>query len=332
MRRYEHHWRSIHRGIYSSYFSPENFLRLGTVITTMNVSLAKTPLHPSMNAIDGYLLVLCDLFEKIDTYRQHTLTTSEPEALHRLRIAIRQARSVLREGRKVLPSTLAEAMSDDLAWLSSITGEARDLDMLVEHWPTYERMVEAKEVNRLQVIIREIHFRQKDVYREMRALLNGQRAITLINEWQVLMIDGTDFGDEAANAHDELQDVVTRRLAKAHRQLQQDCRRIDAKSSDHDIHALRKDAKRIRYLVESFSEIFPSKNSDSILPQLLNLQDTLGEFQDLRIHEAVITDALAYLRPIYTPSTIDASEELLSQMRRRRQKLRKKVISGLLKY
>lgn len=317
--------------MYSLEFSPKNFMPLGTVITTMNVSLAKAPLHPSMSAVDGYLLVLCDLFEKIDACREQTLTTSEPESLHQLRIAIRQARSVLQEGRKVLPSRLAREMADDLAWFSSITGEARDLDMLVEHWPMYERMVEPKEVNRLQVMIREIHYRRKDVYREMRAQLNGQRAITLINEWQVAMIDGADFGDDGLNAHDDLKDVVIRRLSKARQQLLQDCRQINEKSSDDDVHALRKDAKRIRYLVESFTDILPPKNNDSILPQLLSLQDSLGEFQDLRIHEAVINDALAYLRPIYTPSTIEATEELLGQMKRRRRKLRRKIVSGIVR-
>lgn len=315
----------------SSGFSLGNFAPLGTVIMTMNVSLIKAPLHPSMSAVDGYLLVLCDLFEKIDAGREQTLTNSEPESLHQLRIAVRQARSILHEGRKVLPSTLAQAMADDLAWLSAITGDARDMDMLVEHWPTYERMVEPKEVNRLQVMIREIHYRRKDVYREMRAQLNGQRAIALINEWQVVMIDGADFGDVGTNAHDELKDVVIRRLSKAHQQLVQDCRRIAEKSSDDEIHVLRKDAKRIRYLVESFAEILPRKNNELILPQLLTLQDSLGEFQDLRIHEAVITEALAYLRPIYTSSTIEATEELLSQMRKRRRKVRKKIISGIVR-
>ena len=298
----------------------------------MNVSLAKAPLHPSMPAIDGYLFVLCNLFEDIDLYRRATLLTSDPEPVHKLRIAIRQARSVLRESRKVIPSDIAHAMSDDLAWLSSITGMVRDLDTLVEHWQIYERMVEPREVNRLQVVIREIRFRQAEHRQEMCVHLNSQRAITLINDWLVLMIDRTDLDRGTPNGRDELKDVIDRRLSKAHRQLLQDCRRIDTKSSDDDIHGLRKDAKRIRYLVESFSEFFPPKNNDLILPQLLDLQNSLGEFQDLRIHETVITDALTYLRPIYTHSTIHAAEELLGQTRRRRQKLRKKVINGLLNY
>ncbi len=317
--------------MYSYEYSSLNFRRLDTVITVMNVSLAKAPLHPSMTAIDGYLSVLCNLIDEIDIHRKETLVTAEPEPLHQLRIAIRQARSVLRESRKVMPADIAHAMAKDLAWLSSITGDVRDLDTLVEHWPVYERMVEPRDVNRLQVVIREICFRQMELRREMCAQLNSQRAITLINEWQVQLIDGTGFGRDAPASCEALTDVVARRLSKAHRQLVQDCRRIDAKSSDDDIHALRKDAKRIRYLAQGFSGVFTPKNEDSILPRLLHLQDTLGEFQDLRIHEAAIKDALLYLRPIYTSPTIEATEELLRQMRLRRQKLRKKVINGVLR-
>jgi CHAD domain-containing protein len=196
----------------------------------------------------------------------------------------------------------------------------------------YERMVEPREVNRLQVVIREIHFRQTEHRREMCTHLNSQRAITLINDWQVLFIDEADFGKDTRDGQDALADVVSRRLAKAHRQLVQDCRRIDAKSSDDDIHVLRKDVKRIRYLAESFSEVVTPNNDESVLPRLLHLQDSLGEFQDLRIHETAIKDALVYLRPIYTSTTIEATEALLHQMKTRRQRLRKKVINRLLKY
>ena len=295
----------------------------------MNVSLAKAPLHRSMTAHNGYVLILGNLFEDIDLYRGATLTTSEPEPLHQLRIAIRQARSVLRESRKVIPSDIAHAMDDDLAWLSGITGAVRDLDTLVENWSMYERMVEPRNVNCLQVVIREIHHRQAEHRREMCAQLNSQRAVTVINDWQVLFIDETDFGKDTRDAQDALVDVVSRRLAKAHRQLVQDCRRIDEASSDDDIHALRKDVKRIRYLAESFSEIVTPNDDESVLPRLLHLQDSLGEFQDLRIHEAAIKDALIYLRPIYTSTTIEATEALLHQMKTRRRKLRKKVISRI---
>ena len=111
----------------------------------------------------------------------------------------------------------------------------------------------------------------------------------------------------------------------------QDCRRLDAESSDNDIHALRKDIKRIRYLAESFSEVVTPNNDDSVLPRLLHLQDRLGEFQDLRIHETAIKDALVYLQPIYTSTTIEATEALLHKMKTRRRKLRKKVISRILR-
>ena len=297
----------------------------------MNVSLAKAPLPRSMTAHDGFLLILGNLFEEIDLYRGATLTTSEPEPLHKLRITIRQARSVLRESRKVLPSDTFRAMDDDLSWLSGVTGAVRDLDTLIENWSMYERMVEPRDVNRLQIVIREIHFRQTEHRREMCAQLKSQRATTLINDWQVLLINGTEFGKDTRDGQNALAEVVSRRLAKAYQQLLQDCRRINTKSSDDDIHALRKDVKRIRYLAESFSEVVTPNNDDSVLPRLLHLQDSLGQFQDLRIHETAIKDALAYLRPIYTSSTIEAAEELLHQIKTRRRRLRKKVINGVLR-
>jgi len=303
------------------------FVVLGTVITTMNISLTKAPLHPAMIAIDGYLLVLCDLFENIDVHRHATLTTYEAESLHQLRISIRQARSVLREGRKVLPAELLRAMSEDLSWLSSITSASRDLDVLLEHWPQYERMMEPREVSRLQVIVREINNHHKEAYREMCAQLNGQRAIALINEWQVMMLDGTDFGSGGPDAYESLTSVVTRRLSRAQNKLVHLGHQLTVKSSDTEIHNLRKDVKKIKYLIESFEEIFILKRDQAIVSKLSEMHDLLGRFQDLRVHEDVVSDTLSYLRPMCDPTTISAIENLLENMHQKRKRLRKKVIA-----
>ena len=296
----------------------------------MNISLIKAPLHPAMTALDGYLLVLCDLFESIDMHRHETLTTFSAESLHRLRVDIRRARSVLREGRKVLPSELGHAMSEDLSWLSSITSASRDLDMLLESWPEYERMMEPRDVNRLQVVAREIHHRHKATYREMCAQLNGQRAITLINEWQVLMLDGTDFGFGGPDAYESLKSVVTQRLSRAHNELVRVSNGLTSKSSDTEIHNLRKDVKRIKYLIESFREIFTLKKDLEIVPHLSEMHDLLGRFQDLRVHENAIGETLDYLRPMYDTSTISAIEDLIENMQRKRKRLRKKVMTEVL--
>ena len=296
----------------------------------MNISLTKAPLHPAMTAFDGYLLVLCDLFEKIDTHRHETLTKFDAESLHQLRINIRQARSVLREGRNVLPPELSRAMSEDLSWLSSVTSASRDLDVLLAHWPQYERMVEPREMHHLQVVVREIHHRHKDAYREMCAQLNGQRAITLINEWQVLMLDGTDFGPGGPDAYDSLRSVATQRLSRAYKELLHLSSRLSSKSSDAEIHNLRKDVKKIKYLIESFQEVFTLKKDLVNVSRLTEIHDLLGQFQDLRIHEETVNDAFAYLRPLSDPSTISAIDNLLENMRQRRRKLRKKVIAEAL--
>ncbi|MEY3290861.1 MAG: hypothetical protein RLY19_952 [Actinomycetota bacterium] len=304
---------------------------LSTVITTMNLVLTKTVLRPTMPAIDGYLLALCDLFETIDSSRNDTLTSPSPQALHELRIAIRRARSILREGKKVLPEEIFAAMSQDLSWLSSITSEARNLDTLVDNWPAYERLIEPKDVNHLHALVREIHHRRSVVYQDMRSQLNGQRVITLINEWQVFMLDGVNVDKNGVLAQRMLKEVVTEQISRAHRKFVSDCGEITNKSSDHDVHTLRKDAKRIRYMAESFHELLSAKKEKTLLAKLLTLQDNLGEIQDLRVHEEILEDIIPCLRSMSATSNITAAEELLAQMARRRRKLRKKVIEGVLR-
>jgi CHAD domain-containing protein len=52
------------------------------------------------------------------------------------------------------------------------------------------------------------------------------------------------------------------------------------------LHDLRKDAKKLRYLLECFGGLFPAKPRRAFVGQLKALQDNLGEHQDAEVHLA----------------------------------------------
>ena len=57
------------------------------------------------------------------------------------------------------------------------------------------------------------------------------------------------------------------------------------------VHDLRKDAKKLRYLLECFASLLPTSRRKAFVKRLKALQDNLGEHQDAEVHVAELRDS-----------------------------------------
>src|SRR6201999_2066264 len=57
---------------------------------------------------------------------------SDPEDLHKFRVATRRTRAIARATKPILGDTLRD-LNDELKWLSGILGPVRDLDVMIDH-------------------------------------------------------------------------------------------------------------------------------------------------------------------------------------------------------
>jgi CHAD domain-containing protein len=80
--------------------------------------------------------------------------------------------------------------------------------------------------------------------------------------------------------------VAADRISAAQVRLVSHGRAIDPSSPAEDLHELRKDAKRLRYLLECFGDVIPGAARRVFVQRLKSLQDNLGEFQDTEVHAA----------------------------------------------
>jgi len=61
------------------------------------------------------------------------------------------------------------------------------------------------------------------------------------------------------------------------------------------LHVLRIHCKKLRYLMEFFSSLFPPKKINTLIDQLKKLQDNLGDFNDLRIQREYLLNIIEEL-------------------------------------
>ena len=63
---------------------------------------------------------------------------------------------------------------------------------------------------------------------------------------------------------------------------------IDEASPPEMLHTLRIDCKKLRYLLEFFAAFYPSHQVKPLIKNLKNLQDLLGEHQDMHVQSEAI--------------------------------------------
>ena len=196
-----------------------------------------------------------------------TLADTDTEFLHDLRVAVRRTRAVQRELRGVFASDLPH-FREEFRWLQAVTGPTRDLDVYLLDLP---------DIGPLHDLLAR---RRAAEQRRMARALQSARARRALADWGAAL-DALEAGTASGpDAGTPVEDVVRGRIARVHRRMLRDGRRIDAESPADALHELRKQGKELRYLLELFGSLFDRAQIRPLVAALKDLQDTLGRHQD----------------------------------------------------
>ncbi len=280
---------------------------------------ATVPLDPSMPAVDGYRAVLANLATVINANWQGTIDQLDTEFLHDLRIAVRRTRTVLGEAKAVLPAAVRDAARDGFKWLAGLTGPARDLDVYLLEWDRYTDPLGAEVVGALVPVRALLERRSADAHAELERALRSEQAADLMS-WWTSWLQGSLNPDQLADRSERpLGPVVAKRIAGAHRTVVENGRRIDRETPAEQVHDLRKDAKKLRYLLECFGSLLPKESRKQFVNRLKALQDNLGEHQDAEVHVAMLR---SIVRELYdagaSPDTMVAIGQLTERLDQQR--------------
>ena len=236
-------------------------------------------------------VVLLRLADIAEANVQGTLDDVDTEFLHDLRVAVRRARSVLRELARVHTPAPRARLRTELKWVQTVTGPLRDLDVQLLEWDEVagER---TDELAPLRALLEQR--RARELVRVRRAL-RGRRFAAALEAWRAL---GSAPPSEEPRAALPIDAVAADRIRKVYRRMIRDGGRIDDASPDEDLHELRKRGKELRYLLELFGSLFPSDVVKPLVRALKDLQDVLGRFQDRSVQTEMLranADELAAL-------------------------------------
>jgi CHAD domain-containing protein len=197
-----------------------------------------------------------------------TLADVDSEFLHDLRVAVRRARSLLRQLKAVFPETPLERLREELKRIQQITGELRDLDVQLLDFQDYEDREALAPLHAVLVAHR------ARALTAMRSALSAKRTAGALQAWAEL---------EPLEDTPPVEQVAGERIGKVYRRMVRIGGAIGDDSPHEALHDLRKVGKELRYLLEFFGGLFSPEEVRPMIKALKALQDVLGRFQDFEV-------------------------------------------------
>lgn len=238
------------------------------------------PLDPGDDALDAVRAVLRNLLDTLETNLPGTLDDLDPEFLHELRVAVRRTRSVLTETKKVLPRPVRDRFRTGFGELGAATGRTRDLDVYVLGWDDLVATLDATDRAAIGPLLDALEADRRRAHAAMAAVLSSPDTAELLADWRG-WLDDPDAAPQRRERH--IGPFIAARIDRAQSVLLDQGRAIAPDSPAEALHDLRKDAKKLRYLLECFGSLFAPKARKAFVGQLKALQDNLGTFQDLEV-------------------------------------------------
>jgi CHAD domain-containing protein len=208
----------------------------------------------------------------------------DSEFLHDYRVAIRRTRSILRLLNGVFDPHQTAWFLTGLRELGKRTNELRDCDVYLLRKAEYSRLLPPSLRNSLTPIFNDIETDRRLLHRAFCRYLSSAEYLGFIESWKEF-VGRDELPDQELAPKSALSTkvVAARSIRKAWKKVIVHGRRIEAEAGDEELHSLRIECKKLRYLLEFFSSLFPQKTAGRLVRHLKELQENLGSFVDISV-------------------------------------------------
>jgi CHAD domain-containing protein len=241
-------------------------------------------LQPGIRADAAVREVLLKLFDAMQANEAGTIADLDSEFLHDFRVAVRRTRSALGELKKVFAPATLQRFRSEFAWLGSLTSNVRDLDVYLLKFDSYKAAIPAELRDDLEPLRSFLKYKQHmEQSQQLAVQLQGKRYRKLKQQWERYLHSPLAKRPIARDAGKTISEVAGHRTWHMYRRVIKEGKAITAESPAPELHELRKSCKKLRYLMEFFQSLYPPGAIRASIKELKQLQDNLGDFQDLDV-------------------------------------------------
>lgn len=240
---------------------------------------------PAVEHLRAYLRAQLEAIERHDPAVR---VGSDPDDLHKLRVAVRRSRAALREARSLLGDEQGRTLRDELKWLGGRLGPARDLDVLIARLRGEVTELENPDAASAAKIVAQLEDERAAAQRELLETLDSQRYAEVL----ALLAQVVEAPPVAAG------DISLARLTqREYRKLKRQVEALGAAASSDSLHRARIQAKRLRYATELSLRVL-GKKGEGVVSAAKTFQDVVGAHQDAVVAEEYIRTAVRRSRGV----------------------------------
>jgi CHAD domain-containing protein len=162
--------------------------------------------------------------------------------------------------------------------------------------------------------------------------LDSGRYQELLSQWRSFLERPVQATPDASNAIASLEAVVSRRAWKLSRRIAGAGETIGDETTAEQLHRLRIDAKKLRYLIDVTPGFYDSSDYACVLDALKKLQRVVGDFHDADVQEQRLLECGRALPSPVPASVLLTIGRLAEQSRQRREGLRRDVVERLTRF
>lgn len=258
-------------------------------------------------------------FQKTIKYESDVLKDRDPEALHQMRIGMRRLRTVVTGFAAALDLPKA-ASEKEIGKIARILGNLRDLDVLQETLEShYQPAIPAKEQPKVKLALKKLAKQRRKALKKVQATLNQKEYQKLKQTLQRWLELPTYKEFARMPVTDVLPDIllpfVSQLLLHPGWLVGVQLRDLDNDSPQNMtpaavesliatqgemLHSLRKQAKRVRYQMSLFTELY-GPTYENYVEDMKQVQTVLGDIQDSQVLEEFLKQIFGSLIGSKTP-------------------------------
>jgi CHAD domain-containing protein len=246
---------------------------VGIRLVRVKARQSRPILEPDLHVLEAARRLLSVQYKIILADVDGAIAGEDPEPLHRIRVAIRRLRSLLRAFRKYLPDT--DPIDDSLRYFGDTLGPARDLDVWVEflrettienrRWRAFVQHHEQLRRLQLPTVRRELRGARFNAFRRRMAMLLRVQLPALIS----------------AESPVSLEELAGRKFRKEIRRARELAGSRHS-SAPEKLHRLRVELRRARYLGEFFGPVLGAE-AGKLTRRLHQAEKPLAQIHDVDV-------------------------------------------------
>jgi CHAD domain-containing protein len=223
----------------------------------------------SARAVDGLRAFVQEQLDELDRRDPAVRAGNDPEDVHKMRVAVRRLRSVLRTARPMLDQQWVDSLRSELDWLGGMLGEVRDLDVLSEGLHRDAATLNHGDAATAAALLRRLSTNRRDARQKLLAGLEEPRYRRLLDTLESATTSLPATRDDLTTA-----DLATKEFKKLGKRGA-----LTDSMTSAALHKRRIRIKRARYAAE-LAEPTVGAKAQRFIDAAKGLQDTLGEHQD----------------------------------------------------